>query len=174
MGSKGNVGCFGAVAMLVVVSMIISFIVFLLGVAAVLAAFGTAGWLLYSAATDLWRRGRLGDGSDPLQAIGTRAHEIAASSHLASAEALSSTLADWHHLSLTRAIGTPLQSSFDRLEARAFADPRFQDLVLRAESVHARSVIDPPSTAEDLAHRTIEMDQLTAELRASVHRMGTG
>lgn len=174
MGSRGNVGCFGAVAMLVVVSMVISFIVFLLGVAAVLAAFGTAGWLLYSAVTDLWRRGRLGEGTDPLQAVGVRAQEIAESSHAAAVDALSSTLADWHHLTLTRAIGTPLQPSFDRLEARAFADARFQDRVLDAETVHAQSIIDPPTTAEHLARRTVELDQLTAELRESIHRMGRG
>ena len=46
MGSRGNVGCFGAVALLIVVSMIISLIIFLVGVAAALAGLAAAGWLI--------------------------------------------------------------------------------------------------------------------------------
>lgn len=174
MGSRGGVGCFGAVALLVVVSMIISLIVFLVGIAAVVAGLAGAGWLLYSAATDLGRRRRLTEGSDPLQASGVRAHEIASASHLESREVLSATLASWHHLTVTRAIGTPLQGTFDRLEQRALTDPVFQDLLLRAETAHSESVLATPSTASDLARQTVEMDQLTAELRESVHRMGRG
>lgn|SRR5699024_7909346 len=171
MGSRGNVGCFGAVALLIVVSMIISLIIFLVGVAAALAGLAAAGWLIASAVGDLGRRRRLTAGSDPLQASGARAQEIAAASHIDSREALSATLASWHHLTVTRAIGSPLQDSFDRLEQRALADPAFQDLLLRAETMHAESVLATPSTAPDLARQTVEMDQLTAELRQSVHRM---
>lgn len=173
MGSRGNVGCIGAVAMLFVVSMIISLIVFLVGLAAAVAGLAGAGWLLYSAVTDLGRRRRLTAGSDPLQASGDRAAEVAAASHTESRQALSDSLSAWHHLSVTRAIGTPLQGSFDRLESRAFADPAFQDLLLRAEIAHARSIHDLPATAPDLARQMIEMDGLTAELRAAVHRMAT-
>lgn len=172
MGSRGNAGCIGAVAMLVVVSMIISLIVFLVGVAAVVAGLAGAGWLLYSAVTDLGRRWRLTEGSDPLQASGDRAAEVAAASHAESRQALSDSLSAWHHLSVTRAIGTPLQGSFDRLESRAFADPAFQDLLLRAETAHALSVHELPVTAPGLASQTVEMDELTAELRAAAHRMG--
>lgn len=174
MGSRGNIGCFGAVALLVVVSMVISLIIFLVGVAAAVAGLVGAGWLLFSATADLGRRRRLTEGSDPLQASGARAHEIASSSHVDSREALSATLSSWHHLTVTRAIGTPLQGSFDRLERQALADPVFQDLLLRAETTHAESVIAVPSTAPDLARQTVEMDLLTAELRQAVHRMGRG
>lgn len=174
MGSKGNIGCFGVVGLLIVVSMIISLIVFLVGLAAAVAGLAGAGWLLWSAISDLGRRRRLSTGSDPLQASGARAHEAAATSHTDAREALSATLASWHHLTLTRAIGTPLQGSFDRLERHALADPVFQELLLRAETTHAESVIAAPTTAPDLARQTVEMDQLTAELREGVHRLGRG
>ena len=174
MGSRGNIGCFGVVGLLIVVSMIISLIVFLVGTAAALAGLAGAGWLLWSAFSDLGRRGRLTTGSDPLQASGARAQEIASASHTESREALSATLASWHHLTVTRAIGTPLQGGFDRLEQRALADPMFQDLLLRAETTHAESVLATPSTAPDLARQTVQMDQLTAELREAVHRMSRG
>lgn len=171
MGSKGNVGCVGVVGLLVVVSMIISLIVFLVGVAAALAGLAAAGWLIISAVSDLGRRRKLTQGTDPLQSTGARALEIAVASHTGSREALSATLADWHQLTVTRAIGTPLQASFDRLEQRSLADPVFQDLLLRAETAHSESVLATPSTAADLARQTVEMDQLTSELRHSVHRM---
>lgn len=174
MGSKGNVGCVGVVGLLVVVSMIISLIVFLVGVAAALAGLAAAGWLIVSAVSDLGRRRKLTQGADPLQASGARAHEIAAASHAESREALSATLSQWHHLTVTRAIGTPLQASYDRLEQRSLADPVFQDLLLRAETAHSESVLATPATAADLARQTVEMDQLTAELRRAVHRMGHG
>lgn len=171
MGSRGNVGCVGAVALLIVVSMIISLIIFLVGIAAALAGLAAAGWLIHSAVGDLGRRRRLTEGSDPLQSCGVRAQEIAVASHIDSREALSATLASWHHLTVTRAIGTPLQGGFDRLERRALSDPVFQDLLLRAETTHAESVLATPSTASVLARQTVEMDQLTADLRESVHRM---
>ena len=174
MGSRGNVGCFGAIALFVVVSMLISLIVFLVGLAAAVAGLVGGGWLLWSAITDLTRRRQLSEGADPLQASGDRAHEIAAASHTEAREALSATLSSWHHLTLTRAIGTPLQASFDSLEQRALADPVFQDLLLRAETEHAHSVIGIPTAAPDLARQTVEMDQITAELREAVHRMGRG
>ena len=174
MGSRGNIGCFGAVALLIVVSMLISLIIFLVGVAAAVAGLAGAGWLLYSAAGDLGRRRRLTSGSDPLQASGARAQEIASAAHSESQEALSATLASWHHLTVTRAIGTPLQGGFDRLERQALADPAFQDLLLRAETMHAESILARPATAPELARQTVEMDQLTAELRQSVHRMTRG
>ena len=174
MGSRGNVGCFGAIALFVVVSMLISLIIFLVGLAAAVAGLVGGGWLLWSAITDLTKRRQLSEGADPLQASGDRAHEIAAASHSQAREVLSDTLSGWHHLTVTRAIGTPLQSSFDGLERRALADPVFQDLLLRAETAHARSVIDVPTTAPDLARQTVEMDQITAEIREAVHRMSRG
>lgn len=174
MGSRGSIGCFGVVGLLIVVSMIISLIVFLVGTAAALAGLAGAGWLLWSAFSDLSRRSRLGSGSDPLQASGARAHDIAAASHTEAREALSSTLDSWHQLTVTRAIGTPLQGRFDRLEHQALADPAFQDLLLRAETTHAESVIATPTTAPELARQTVEMDQLTVEIREAVHRMGRG
>lgn len=174
MGSRGNAGCVGAVALLVVVSMIISLIIFLVGIAAAVAGLAGAGWLIASAVGDLGRRRRLSEDSDPLQATSARAHEVAAASHAESREALSATLASWHDLTVTRAIGTALQGSFDNLERRALADPVFQDLLLRAETAHAESVMAVPLTAPDLARQTVEMDQLTAELRESVHRLGRG
>ena len=172
MGSRGNIGCFGVVGLLIVVSMVISLIVFLVGTAAALAGLAGAGWLLWSAISDLGRRRRLSTGSDPLQASGERAHEVAAASHTEAREALSATVSSWHHLTVTRAIGTPLQGRFDQLERQALADPVFQELLLRAETTHAESVIAAPSTAPDLARQTVEMDQLTAEIRGAVHRMG--
>ncbi len=174
MGSKGNVGCFGAVALLVVVSMLISLIVFLVGVAAALAGLAAAGWLIVSAVSDLGRRRKLTQGTDPLQSTGARAHEIAAASHTEAREVLSATLAEWHQLTVTRAIGTPLQVSFDRIEQRALADPVFQDLLLRAETAHAEAVLAVPTTAADLTRQTVAMDQLTAELRHAVHRLSRG
>ena len=171
MGSRGGVGCVGAVGLLIVVSMIISLIVFLVGVAAVVAGLGAAGWLLSSAVADLRRRARLTQGTEPLQASGTRAQRIAAGSYSAAQEALASTLAAWRYLSVTRAIGTPLQESFDRLERRAVHDVAFQDLLLRAETEHARSVIDRPVTVADLTRQTVDLDRLNSELRRSVHRM---
>ena len=174
MGSKGNIGCFGVVGLLIVVSMVISLIVFLVGTAAALAGLAGAGWLLWSAFSDLGRRRRLSTGADAVQASGARAHEVAVASHAEAREALSGTLASWHHLTVTRAIGTPLQGSYDRLERQALGDPVFQELLLRAETTHAKSVIAAPSTAPDLARQTVEMDQLTAEVREAVHRMGRG
>ena len=174
MSSKGNVGCLGVIGLLIVVSMIISLIVFLVGVAAALAGLAAGGWLLYSAFTDLSNRSRLSSGADPRAATGTRAHQIAAASHAEAREALSSTRASWQHLTVTRAIGTPLQGRFDQLEAQALRDPAFQDLLLRAETTHAESVLATPSTARDLARQTVDMDQLTAEVREAVHRMSRG
>lgn len=171
MNSKGSIGCFGVVGLLIVVSMIISLIVFLVGLAAAVAGLVGAGWLVWSAASDLTRRRQLTQGADPLQATGARAHELASASHAEAREALSTTLSSWQHLTVTRAIGTPLQGAFDRLERRAVTDPAFQDLVLRAETMHAESIVAVPSTASDLARQTIEMDQLTAELRMAVHRL---
>ena len=174
MSSKGNVGCLGIIGLLIVVSMIISLIVFLVGVAAALAGLAAGGWLLYSAFTDLSTRSRLSSGADPRAVTGARAHEIAAASHADSRDALSGTLESWQHLTVTRAIGTPLEGRFDQLEAQALRDPVFQDLLLRAETAHAESVLATPDSARDLARQTIDMDQLTAELRESIHRMSRG
>lgn len=174
MGSRGSIGCFGVVGLLIVVSMIISLIVFLVGVAAAVAGLGAAGWLTASAVTDLGRRRRLADGTDPLLQVGARAHEIAAPAHLAAHEALSSTLSAWHHLNVTRGIGTPLQNSFDQLERRALRDAGFQDLLLRAETAHSRSLIDTPTSVADLARQTVELDQLNADLRQAVHELSPG
>ncbi|HHX84378.1 MAG TPA: hypothetical protein GX694_03425 [Actinomycetales bacterium] len=170
MGSRGSIGCFGVVGLMIVVSMIISLIVFLVGLAIVVAGLGAAGWLIYSAVADLQRRNRLAAGTEPLQVTGARAHAIAARSHDAARDALSSTLSAWQHLSVTRAIGTPLQDSYDRLEQRTVLDLGFQDLVLQAESAHTRAVLEPPTTAADLARATIELDQLTADLREALFR----
>ena len=173
MGSRGNIGCFGVGGLLIVVSMLISLIVFLVGVAAVVAGLGAAGWLIASAVSDLGRRRRLADGTDPLLQVGNRAHEIAAPDHLAAHEALSATLSSWHHLTVTRGIGTPLQDSFAGLERRAVRDAGFQDLLLRAETAHSRSLLDVPDSAADLARRTVELDQLNADLRHAVHELST-
>lgn len=170
MGSKGNVGCLGVVGLLIVVSMIISFIVFLLGVAAVVAGLGAAGWMISSAVSDLRHRSRLGSGSDPLQVTGDRAKAIADSSHTAARDALSSTLTDWHHFTVTRGIGTPSQNSYDQLERQLSVDLEFQDVALRAESAHSRSLIDPPDFATGIARSIVELDRLNSEFRQSVHR----
>lgn len=171
MGSRGGAGCFGVVGLLIVVSMIISLIVFLVGVAAAVVGLGAAGWLFASAMTDLGRRRDLADGTDPLLQVGTRAHEIAAPAHLAAHEALSTTLSAWHHLNVTRGIGTPLQSSFDQLERRTLQDAGFQDLLLRAETAHSRSLFDTPTSVADLARETVELDQLNSDLRHELHEL---
>lgn len=170
MGSKGNIGCLGVVGLLIVVSMIISFILFLLGVAAVVAGLGAAGWLISSAVSNLRHRSRLGAGSEPLQITGNRARAIADGSHTAARGALSSTLADWHHFTVTRGIGTPLQNSYDQLERLLAVDLEFQDSALRAETAYSRSLTDSPDSATGIARSIIELDQANAEFRQSLHR----
>ena len=172
MANKSSGGCLGAVALLVVVSMVISFLVFLLGVAAVVAGLGAAGWLGWSAARDLRLRHRLGQGTEPLQATAERARAGAEACHRAASEALGAALEDWRTLRVTRAIGTPLQESFDRLDLALAGDVVFQDLLLRAEIAHARSVLSPPATARELAEATVELDRLHENLRRSLHRHG--
>lgn len=169
MGSKGNVGCFGAMAILFVGAMIVSVIVFLLGVAGVLAGLGAAGWLVYSAISDLRRRGRLDRGVEPLQVTGARAQGVAERAHAASRDALSGSLESWQQLLVTRGIGTPLQDSFDAVHRRTVHDLTFQDLMLRAESAYAESFHQQPTRVRDLAASTVRMDDLTAEFRAAVH-----
>lgn len=173
MGSKGNAGCVGVIGLLVVVSMIISLIVFLVGVAAAVAGLAAAGWLIASAVSDLGRRSSLKNGTDPLLQVGARALEIAGPAHQEAHEALSATLSSWHRLTLTRGIGTDLQDTYDLLEQRAASTPEFQDLLLRAETAHSSSLLDVPSTVPDLARRTVELDQLTSDLRHAVHAMAT-
>lgn len=170
MANKGSGGCVGAVVLLVVVSMVISLIVFLLGVAAVVAGLGAAGWLSWSALGDLQRRHRLGRGAEPLQATGERARAGAEASHRSASEALGAALEDWRTLRVTRAIGTPLQEVFDQLDLTLAGDLVFQDLLLRAETAHARSVLTPPATAGQLAESTVELDRLHEELRRTLHR----
>ena len=146
----------------------------IVGVAAVVAGLGAAGWLTYSAVADLQRRGRLGSGTEPLQVTGARARQIAETSHSAARDALGATLAGWQQLAVTRGIGTPLQESFDLLEHRTVGDLGFQDLVMQAEAAHSHAVLDPPSSPEELARSTVELDQFTADLRRTLHERAVG
>lgn len=139
-------------------------------IVAVVAWIGSSGWMIRSAMEDLARRRRLLSGTDPLQLTAQQATHAARRSHQLALDGLTRTLDGWYDLQRTLGIGTPLETGYAELRAKAEADPAFTGLLEKANAACIDNAAEAPAEVVDLVAETARMDAMTLEVRAYLHR----
>lgn len=145
-------------------------LVFAVVIVAVVAWIGSSGWMIRSAMEDLARRRRLLSGTDPLQLTAQQATHAARRSHQLALDGLTRTLDGWYDLQRTLGIGTPLETGYAELRAKAEADPAFTGLLGKANAACIDNAAEAPAEVVDLVAETARMDAMTLEVRAYLHR----
>lgn len=145
-------------------------LVFAVVIVAVVAWIGSSGWMIRSAMEDLARRRRLLSGTDPLQLTAQQATHAARRSHQLALDGLTRTLDGWYDLQRTLGIGTPLETGYAELRAKAEADPAFTGLLEKANAACIDNAAVAPAEVVDLVAETARMDAMTLEVRAYLHR----
>ena len=145
-------------------------LVFAVVIVAVVTWIGSSGWMIRSALEDLARRRRLLSGTDPLQLTAQQATDSARRSHQLSLVGLTRTLDGWYDLQRTLGIGTPLETGYAELRAKAESDPAFAGLLEKANAACIDNVAEVPEEVADLVAETARMDAMTLEIRSYLHR----